>query len=239
MLTETLEKIRRIKTPEPTSTWAPIPHFQFIELVRQGIDHYGVDIVKETFTTSKGGDRLFGIFDIKHDKETMLQVGFRNSHDKSLPAQLVLGNKVMVCSNMMFFGENKVSRKHTLNMETELPLLIQRSVGHLLENKTKQLDGRMTAYKSAKLSTDAMSNHLAVTCAKAGVYNPAKILRVLEEFEKPSYKEQNTGSVYNFMQAVTWTLKERLEQSQNQSVNYADSTIKLTRILDSWAGFNN
>jgi len=61
-------------------------------------------------------------------------LGLRNSHDKTFPAGIVAGASVFVCDNLSFSGEVKFARKHTRFINRDLPQLVERSIGLLMES---------------------------------------------------------------------------------------------------------
>jgi len=66
------------------------------------------------------------------------------------PAGLVAGIRVCVCDNLAFFGEVKISRKHTRFAERDLRHLTARAVGQL-GDKFRGLDQRVLAYKQEQV----------------------------------------------------------------------------------------
>jgi len=59
-------------------------------------------------------------------------LGIRNSNDMKFPAGLVLGIAPLVCDNLMFCGEVKVTRRHTLNIVQDIKSMITSSFDKLL-----------------------------------------------------------------------------------------------------------
>ena len=111
-----------------------------------------------------------------------LVIGLRNSHDKSFPSALALGNRVFVCDNLAFSGEIKLSRKHTKNISRDLPGLVTKAVGRLADLRQFQAK-RIEAYKAADLSNDGdftdLDTMLFASEREAGRY-PLKVFRRAE-----------------------------------------------------------
>ena len=106
---------------------------------------------------------MFGVYDLADsDGETNVNIGFRNSYDKTLPVGLVAGGTVLVCSNLMFRGEIKVVRKHTKNVFQDIDTLLENVIQSakyeyqmLVEDKEKMkvklLDKRQMAELAGRM----------------------------------------------------------------------------------------
>jgi len=109
--------IYEIPTPPGTDTWYPLSHGGLIHEVENQLTDAGFLLTGESHALSHAGARYFGLFEVNTPRHTNRDytwtVGIRNSHDKSIPAGLVAGSKVLVCDNLSFTGEVKISRKHT------------------------------------------------------------------------------------------------------------------------------
>ena len=79
-----------------------------------------------------------------------LVVGLRNSHNKTFPVGLVAGATVFVCDNLSFSGEVRLTRKHTVHLQRDLPQLVGRGVGKLAELWSHQRQ-RIDAYKNHRM----------------------------------------------------------------------------------------
>src|SRR5262249_39136332 len=127
------EALANVATPARTATWQPIPHAQLLSGVQRSLERAGLVVVNEAHGLTRDGARYFGLLQrgAGDDQDGGLVVGLRNSHDKSFPAGLVVGSSVFVCDNLSFSGEVRLARKHTVNIERDLPGLIDGAVGRL------------------------------------------------------------------------------------------------------------
>jgi hypothetical protein len=106
------EAVKAVPTPPRTKTWGAIGHGEFIDLLRDATTGR-YDIVKEEYSMSKNGGKMFGTFLLDSGSEDgRRMVGFRNSIDKSLAAGLTAGRRVTVCDNLVFDGEFVDYQKH-------------------------------------------------------------------------------------------------------------------------------
>ena len=114
----TREDLKSIPTPEGTSTWTPIPHFNLIEALDGQLKARGIAITHEEYCVQ--GERMFGVLDTDYQatEEGGAAIGVRTSNDCSLSLQLAIGFRVLVCMNMCFYGDLiALRRKHTANLD--------------------------------------------------------------------------------------------------------------------------
>ena len=117
------------------------PHYDFAKAVMEGCALFGIKIDDIAFKVDGvqqvqvplniGGVPLMGtkkaeianrFFLIARIQNQELQVAddvetyiiARNSHDKRIPMELAIGNRVIVCSNLMFGGDIHIKSKNTL-----------------------------------------------------------------------------------------------------------------------------
>jgi hypothetical protein len=178
------DEVYGIQTPEPTSTWYPLPHREVLGEVTIQLDQGKFQIVSEQDALSHKGARYFGTLAIAHvpgEQEVKPDYGFvvglRNSHDKSYPAGLVAGTQVFVCDNLCFSGEIKISRKHTRYAARDLRALTARAVGHL-GSRFLGLQKRIEAYKCLELD-DAAAHDLVIRAVDCRAITTTQVQAVL------------------------------------------------------------
>ena len=104
----TRDEIANAPTPERTKTWVPVAHNRLLELAQSTIEAQGYSVTNEANGLWGAGTRYFGLMELvsgNTNDDYSLVLGLRNSHDKTFPASLALGNQVCVCDNLSFFGE--------------------------------------------------------------------------------------------------------------------------------------
>ena len=91
--------------------------------------------MSRTYDLTKAGSKLFGTYVLDQaTKNTAMQVGFRNSLDKSMAVGLVAGTHTFVCSNGMFTGDTVLFRKHTSGLtDKSLRELMLQALATLVE----------------------------------------------------------------------------------------------------------
>ena len=223
-------------TPENTETWYPLSHKALIEEVETQLDSAAFTVTGESHALSHDGLRYFGVFEVntsstEEKKDYTWIVGLRNSHDKSYPAGLVAGTRVLVCDNMAFSGSVRISRKHTRYAMRDLRHLTSRAVGQL-GDKFQQLDQRIDGYKDRPLA-DPEAHDVLVQAIDCRVITPTQLPAVLKEWRKPShevFRERNAWSLFNAVTEVHKTINPHTALARGQALHgLFDQLVGLSR----------
>jgi hypothetical protein len=200
------EVLREVHTPEPTTTWTPVPHFNLVNAVRGALTDSGAEIVKEEHALYRDGARYFGLLHLGENNDGgNTVVGIRNSHDKTFPAGLSLGNRVFVCDNLSFSGDVTVARKHTRFIGRDLDRLIFAAVGKLADMKVKQA-ARFTIYRNYGL-TSPEAHDLIIRALLARVISGEGVAKVVAEWREPKHEEFRLRTVWSLFNSFTEVLK--------------------------------
>ncbi len=178
-------------------------------------------------------DRYFGLLQVANGHnhpDYSWVVGVRNSHDKSLPCGIVAGTSVMVCDNLSFSGEVKLSRKHTCMIRVDLPLLARAAIGKLVDKWHTQ-DQRIDVYKNSTLK-DWLAHDLVIKALDAEVIPSTKLPQVLHEWRDPRHREFAPRNVWSLHNAFTEVLKGNLPLLPGR-------TERLHALLDDHVGLAN
>jgi hypothetical protein len=135
-------------------------------------------------------------------------LSLRNSHDKRLPAGLVLGSQVFACDNLSFHGEIAISRKHTTGILRDLPGLVGHAVSQLSNNWHGQ-DRRIQRFKETELCSTAMHD-LTIQLLDAQVLCGSMVPKLLKKYRHPRHPEFRDRNLWSYHNAVTETLKGNL-----------------------------
>jgi hypothetical protein len=124
----TENQLRSIKAPDPSGRWYPISHGELLDIVTKVGDEIGLTFGNSEFGVQSEGQKMFGVLEVENqdhmDGQLRLMMGLRNSMDRSFSAAMCFGSKVFVCDNMAFSGEERIARRHTINILNELPQLV-------------------------------------------------------------------------------------------------------------------
>jgi hypothetical protein len=192
-------------TPEPKDHHYPTPHGALVDLVRQHFKDTSMTIVNEQHAMTRGGLRYFGMFQIAGDNPNYdLVVGLRNTHDRSFAAGFCVGSGVFVCDNLAFSSDVVLARKHTRFIERDLPKLVARGVGQLMEHRIEQ-DQRIQAYQEVGL-TDKDAYAAIIELLKARAIVNQDVVQIVKQWDKPTYsefaQEQNVWRLFNAVTTV-------------------------------------
>jgi hypothetical protein len=199
-------------TPAASETWVPIAHHRLLDLVESTLTASGMNVANQAHALWSEGMRYFGLLEVTnglpHD-DYGLVIGLRNSHDKSFPAAIALGNAVFVCDNLSFAGEVTIARRHTRFIERDLPRIVHTAVGRLADMRGQQ-DERIRTYKETEL-TDPAAHDLVIRAIDANVLPVTQVPAVLGEWRTPSHEEfaADGKTVWRFHNAMTQVWKGR------------------------------
>lgn len=202
------EKLNDVQLPPSTRTYCPVSHAQLADLIQERVVTLGYTIKTEAHALSirDQGARYFGLYELDAGTDDYgLVLGFRNSHNKRIPAGVAFGSVVFVCDNLAFIGEVRFDRKHTPNVLTDLPALIDTGLSKLLRVR-RVLELQYEAMKNTPLSAFE-ADHLILEMYRRGIIGPNRIGPVVSEWENPSYREFGDVTAWRLFNAVTHVLK--------------------------------
>lgn len=229
--------VENIKTPDHTDTWYPIPHINLIQQVETALRAANMRIVNEAHSLTKEGNRYFGLFQIANELESSrlhddysYVLGLRNTHDKSFNAGIVVGSQVFVCDNLAFSGEIQIGRKHTKNIEIDLPKLTINAVGLLAEKWTLMTD-RIAIYKASEVN-DRDAHDFLIRAVDVGATTLQQVPAILKEWRAPRHPEFAQGkTAWRLFNAFT-------EVGKGTSLSLMPKrTISLHGLMDAQVGF--
>lgn len=207
----TLAQVKATATPEfdPEGRWHPIPHALLVEETKSALKRVGFEIKKQEYALHRDGQRFFGCFTVVRDdiasNDRIMAVGVRNSHDKSLPAALCIGDSVFVCDNLAFSSDERIFRRHTKNILNDLPHRLTQCVSRIVAH-FQDGERRIEAYKAAPLTIKDAA-HTVFELVDGGSLPKQKMFDVLKEFQAPRHEEFEGEHVFNLWNAFTEHMK--------------------------------
>ncbi len=204
-------EVARVNTPRPTETWTPIPHVTLIETVEDALRSTGLRVGNQVHSLNQNGARYFGLTEVHgphEEADYALVLGLRNSHDKTFPVGLVAGASVFVCDNLSFSGEVRLTRKHTVHLQRDLPQLVAGGVGKLMQLWNHQAQ-RIDAYKHYRIR-DKSAHDLVIRAVDVGAATNRMIPAIIKEWREPSHPEFQDRSAWSLFNAFTEVLKGNL-----------------------------
>lgn len=182
------DQLKKIKTPAATRTWSPMPHHVLFETFAKVLNKRKFKLVDARHTLSHEGRRYFGVVNVKHDSDDFeLSVGVRNSHDKFLSAGGVAGSRVIVCANLVFYGERRFEQRHTPRIGEDLTGQVEFIVDQLAADYSAQ-DTRFARYRQTPV-TDAQAHDFLIRSIDRGVVAASDVPHVLKQWRTPDHPE--------------------------------------------------
>jgi hypothetical protein len=207
-----LNRVDLLPTVKRTSTYYPLPHYEFYTNAAKVLKDIGIGIASNSFGLTPKRDRMFMWLETDAEVNGLpLCIGGRNSYDKSMSAGLCVGTKIMVCSNKVLASyENGgvVARKHTSaeNID-ELSREFNELLSTHVSTKPDSFFDRLDNVKDKHISDDkakAMLTELVLS----NIISPTDIKLIWEEYTAPKYDEFIDASrSYQFLMAATEVFK--------------------------------
>jgi hypothetical protein len=183
-----------------------------LEQVEETLTGNGMTIVNQAHALWHDGLRYFGLLEVTNGSahnDYSLVIGLRNSHDKTFPAAIALGNAVFICDNLSFSAEVTIARRHTRFIERDLPRVVHTAVARLTDMRGKQ-DERIRMYKDTQL-TDPVAHDLVIRAVDANVVPVTQVPSVLAQWRIPAHEEFTTAgkTAWRLFNAFSETWKGR------------------------------
>ena len=201
------QELGQVPLPQATKTYQPFGHEPFLNLVEDKMQDVGFRFGAQEHSLTRDGKRYFGLVQLLNggsSDQHALVMGLRNSYDKAFAASVSFGAHVFVCDNLSFTGEVVVGRKHTVNIERDLPGLVVSCVSQTKVMAHVQ-DQRFESYQDRKLD-DAKADRLIIDFLRRGVINTSRVEKVVNEWYEPE-TDHGPKRVWRLFNAVTESLK--------------------------------
>ena len=215
-----------VPIPEPTESYHPVPYGRFVEEVELHVPRFGLKIQSEAFALAREGAQMFGVLTCTNGHgphDYALAIGLRNSVDRSLSVGLVAGVHVLVCENLAFSGEVKMSRKHTVHVFRDLPDLIYRMLSQVSSMRGR-IDGEIAAMKVHELPP-AHAHHLMIEAIRADVLPASRLPKVIEAWDEPRHEEFTPRTAWSLFNAFTEVQKGSPPRAQ------MEGSLRLTAVF--------
>ena len=122
-----LEDLAAIPAGEPVGPrHRPVPHIELVTALKDAFSDRGYAVVKELYSVTRDGARLFGTLDLLQATGVSLTdgmqggmaVGLRHSNDAAFALGVIAGLRVFVCDHLCFSGgRSLLRRRHTTRLD--------------------------------------------------------------------------------------------------------------------------
>ena len=193
-----LTTLAEVSVPKKTQTYTPVSHMELITCVKEQVDKAGLKIKDEQYFENRGGRQMFGSIIIDGgNKEQDLNIGFRNSYDKSMQLGFVAGARVIVCSNMMFSGEFKSLHMHQGEIAAELDKLAETAVKSL-SAQFKQIQSDTKKLKAKKIDQAIINELIGGLFLEQELISVTQLKLIREELkEQKLFGAETVWDIYN------------------------------------------
>ena len=224
----TRSELSGLVTPDPLGArHAPYSFAEFADNTHDAIENAGYRVDDEQFVVTKDGNRLFGLMQVEvgitHEDYDHLQtpakrrpehlkhkilVGLRGAHDQRVSRGLLIGSKVLVCSNLCFHGDlGNWKSKQTTNISDRIPALIAQAVNGL-DHARRSLDHTFRQLNDTPLDCETGDKILSTVYRNKGL-SASQLGRALDEWGTSSVGEHtaNGRNAWWLLNAATEALK--------------------------------
>lgn len=202
-------QLSNLALPAETDSFKPLAHSRLVDLTLEAIERAGLTVLEQEHSIAREGMRYFGGFALKGaqldgaDRQVVL--GLRNANDKSFPAAICIGNRMLVCENLCFSSDIKLARRHTVNIMTDLPRLLADAVGRCVSH-WNDMGKRIEAYQQIELDNARVAD-LLVSLVDAKAFPARDIYNAVTEFRNPRHAEFKGGTLWTLYNSITENLK--------------------------------
>ena len=226
----TMADLSKMKTPPPTATHFPVPHYDIMSEQLDQLDACGYSWKNLEIGVSHETMRCFWILDIENPTVARgwnSVWGGRNSHDMMYSALFLAGLGVWICDNLQFTGEIKVSSKHTKHIGSRLKRMVTRGLFELTQFDAIN-EERHAAYEAYTLPEEEFEvietpdetedrivhestpfiHDFVVKSMDRGVISPSSIKLVLDAWREPSFPEFQPRNAWSLSNAYTEAFKK-------------------------------
>lgn len=203
------DQLVKVETPQATHSHQPVAHSVLVDLTREALGRVGLEVREEEHGLAAGGLNYFGGFALKgsdiYSSEREIVLGLRNSNNKQFAASICLGNRMLVCENLCFSSDVKLSRSHTTHIMRDLPRVISEAVSRVVASWA-DMENRIESYKQTHISSRRAEN-LIIDLADAKGLPTREIYNTVKEFRNPRHEDFRGGTLWSLYNAVTENLK--------------------------------
>lgn len=208
-----------------SETYVTVTHGEIIDEVLHAIDRFlvpaGIDITDQLCVLGKGrglegqvlGAKMFGLIglglhsDSVADDRTQCVIGMQNALDGSARVAVCVGNRVFVCDNLAFAGDQTFMHRHTKNAMNNLLISIQSIIRGAPERFTKDMELH-NRLKNESCKFDRGLTILTDLASNDAFDNMRQFKAAIGHYRYPKFgvfaNDDSLWSVYN---AATWGVK--------------------------------
>ena len=214
--------LENLQTPAPLGArHAPYPFYAFATDTVTAIERAGFTVEEEDYAITKDEQRLFGLLSVSrpvapsnaslpalYQPEHELLVGMRGAQDQAFSRSLVIGSRVMVCSNLCFHGDlGNWKSKQTTNIAHRIPGMIADAVAGL-HRAGERLTVDFDRFNAAAVSRD-IGDDILLDIFRSGGFSASQLGRAIADWDDCSVPDHtaNGRNLWWLFNSATHALK--------------------------------
>jgi hypothetical protein len=237
----TAQQLGDVITPAPMGRFhQPVPFGSFLDLVKHRLERAGIEVTHEEYVTTADNQTFFGQMTINVGGVELdgaeLTLGIRGSHNQKVPRGICLGNRVIVCSNLMFNGDlATMTTKQTTNVMRRLPAMVDSAVSRIPDAARNERN-RQDAYRQFEMRP-RWGDAALVEMHRRGAMSGAQLTRAINEWDQPSHEEhaEDGFNAWRLLNAVTEAQKPQPDRAANMET-VRQRTIIASTFIDEVVG---
>lgn len=204
------QEVRAIQSPEFTDTWHPVSHSRVIDVLDHAVQQSGMRVLTRDYSVGFEGATMFGTWGLDEVQSgSQWMIGFRNSLNKLFALGVCAGNRVLVCSNMVFKGDDYIEfRKHTSGLDDDELYRLARDSMKGLIIKMAQLQSWQDMLRATPISEIEFKT-LTFDAITRGIITPSEFNKFLDCHKEEIQDARLDGTLYTFHGAVTRLLRDK------------------------------
>jgi len=253
-----LDIVRTILCPEPTRSWKPIPHYDFIENVKEMAENHNLILGNEDYSFAKEGNQCFGTVEVTNynnsDNDIKFIIGIRNSIDKSLSAGICFGTKIIVCDNLCFTAYSDdinrdssfvVQKRHTRYIMRDLPEILDEAMSKALY--AKEIQETMFSRMKHKYISRIQVHDVLIKAMECGAIPNKDIKNVLDLYvnqaNEPNTEEEAKNWYPEFQERTYYSLHNMFTENYKRDfgrnpITASHRSIQLSNLFRRELGVN-
>ena len=212
-----------------TRSHKPIPFSTAVNLLQDEAERIGLRFGEEQYVLARNNTQLFGLLEVQNfsDADQRIVIGVRSSTNKSLSYQVCAGASLTVCTNLELFGNERVSRKQTTFVMSDVRTRVAEFLGRY-ERTIEERNVQVARYQQAQVK-DHIANHTVIQMLRQGIINTQRVEKVVNEYYEPSHPEHLNAEG----ERTNWTLFNAATEALKGAPisDYTERTTKLHGLI--------
>ena len=202
----TRQELALVPSPLSTATHQVIPHIQIVESLQESLGFRHIAIVTEEYATTKDGSNFFGVLTLDQGMDgASFALGVRNSHRKQFRLSIVVGLRIVVCSNLCFAGEfDIVLAKHTksFSLKNSISIGIDEA-----QRGFEPMQRRVEAWQGLQLTDDQARLTIFKAFIEDQLDAPKHLAKdVWQNWQEPAFDDFRPRTAFSLNNAFTSAL---------------------------------